>query len=352
MGDNNRRGMPLPGTNGAKIVCKFFETPSGCKNLNCTFYHPGTNINSSNNNNNIVHNDNGYSNGNSSFRGRGFSIRGGMSDRGMSNRGMSDRGGNYNKDRGNNNKKDRVKKQNDLTDQEADRELETLFGKISFGTPLNRVSIRILSPVDFKYEKGEWKPFMKNDQSKINVLYKENEKAKPVTFYFKFSDPFSLKIKSLVAKLAESNLYLDTNNNTLNYAWFYSGHILNSYADPKGLFNESLAEGNMKMIKRSYNDEHENYKFYKVVIDKEFKCVYLHDDFQFINKTLNGKKKQNVSPSNRGEGEHVCSICLENENNWILIPCGHKCVCGECVTRITACPLCRTQIVSKNIVYE
>lgn len=349
MENNNRRGMPFPSTNDSKIVCKFFETPSGCKNLNCKFYHPGTNIMSnsnSSNSNNITHNDN--SNGHS-FRGRVFNSRG-FNNRGES----SDRGGNYgrNKDFNNNNKKDRVKKQNDLTDQEADRELETLFGKISFGTPLNRVSIRILSPVDFKYEKGDWKPFMKNDQSKINVLYKENEKAKPVTFYFKFSDPFSLKIKSLVAKLAESNLYLDTNNNNLNYAWFYSGHILNSYADPKGLFNESLAEGNMKMIKRSYNDEHENYKFYKVVNDRDFKCVYLHDDFQFINKTLNGKKKQNVSPSNRGEGERLCSICLENENNWILIPCGHKCVCGECATRITACPLCRTQIVSKNIVYE
>ena len=347
--DNNRRGMPLPNNvTGAKIVCKFYESPSGCKNLNCQFYHPGTNI------------ANGHSFSTRGGRGttRGASMPSSPSsyDRGS----FRGRGGDHNNNNNSNNnsnsnhKKDRVKKQNDLNDERAAEELDILFGKVSYGTVLNRVSIRILSHVDFKYESADWKPFMKSDQSKINVFYKENDKVKPVSFYFKFSDTFNLKIKSLVTKLAESQSYLETNNNTLHYAWFYNGHILNSYASPKGMFNESLAEGNMKLVKRSYNDDNENYKFYKVVNDKDFKCVYLHDDFQFVSKVLNTKKKQNVSStaSSVGEVEHTCVICLENDNNWILIPCGHKCVCGECAKVIQVCPLCRAKIVSKNIVYE
>ena len=38
-----------------------------------------------------------------------------------------------------------------------------------------------------------------------------------------------------------------------------------------------------------------------------------------------------------------CSICLEQEKNRVLIPCGH-CFCGLCLSQISSCPVCRSEI--------
>ena len=50
-----------------------------------------------------------------------------------------------------------------------------------------------------------------------------------------------------------------------------------------------------------------------------------------------------------------CVVCLDEENDHIMIPCGHKCVCKVCSDKIMAmghdklCPICRQGI---SIVYR
>ena len=43
-----------------------------------------------------------------------------------------------------------------------------------------------------------------------------------------------------------------------------------------------------------------------------------------------------------------CAICLDNEREIVMVPCGHYCICGECANQIIksfgTCPLCRTKI--------
>ena len=48
----------------------------------------------------------------------------------------------------------------------------------------------------------------------------------------------------------------------------------------------------------------------------------------------------------------VCCICLTNRSTVILLPCNHKCLCGDCSTKqedqIQKCPLCREEILRSS----
>ena len=66
-------------------------------------------------------------------------------------------------------------------------------------------------------------------------------------------------------------------------------------------------------------------------------------DFQLINEQKEENKK---------EKKHLCIICLTNNQEIILSPCGHKCICENCYYKlknkkqISECPVCRQQIES------
>lgn len=52
-----------------------------------------------------------------------------------------------------------------------------------------------------------------------------------------------------------------------------------------------------------------------------------------------------------GGEDQECLICLSEEKNTIIMPCGHLCVCTDCGKRLQAdkkfsCPICRGPIVS------
>lgn len=57
------------------------------------------------------------------------------------------------------------------------------------------------------------------------------------------------------------------------------------------------------------------------------------------------------SPSDRGERTNLCSICLINEYNVCLRPCGHICMCLSCAPKFKNCPICRTPITHIFKVY-
>ena len=40
----------------------------------------------------------------------------------------------------------------------------------------------------------------------------------------------------------------------------------------------------------------------------------------------------------------VCVVCMANKINTVCVPCGHRCICDECLTAIKKlgeCPVCR-----------
>lgn len=52
------------------------------------------------------------------------------------------------------------------------------------------------------------------------------------------------------------------------------------------------------------------------------------------------EKMETVEAANKNE----CSVCMENQINTVLTPCGHVTVCEECGKKLELCPLCRSEI--------
>lgn len=47
----------------------------------------------------------------------------------------------------------------------------------------------------------------------------------------------------------------------------------------------------------------------------------------------------------------TCSICLDNERNIVIVPCGHTC-CSECSKTLTSCMVCRGSIEKKQKIFN
>mmetsp|Transcript_148 Transcript_148/g.537 ORF Transcript_148/g.537 Transcript_148/m.537 type:complete len:196 (-) Transcript_148:61-648(-) len=62
----------------------------------------------------------------------------------------------------------------------------------------------------------------------------------------------------------------------------------------------------------------------------------------------------NSHPSKDAESS-LCQICMENQKNVVLLPCGHIPLCIQCsetsCAQMTECPLCRSPILSRHKVF-
>lgn len=53
--------------------------------------------------------------------------------------------------------------------------------------------------------------------------------------------------------------------------------------------------------------------------------------------------------------EIICVICQRNNKNVLLLPCKHFCICEECSNNEefnNKCPICRSPIIDKMIIYS
>jgi hypothetical protein len=44
-----------------------------------------------------------------------------------------------------------------------------------------------------------------------------------------------------------------------------------------------------------------------------------------------------TTPESQGS---LCSVCQSQLSTYLIVPCGHVCVCRECAEKVTACPQC------------
>ncbi|KAG8212648.1 hypothetical protein J437_LFUL018871 [Ladona fulva] len=52
------------------------------------------------------------------------------------------------------------------------------------------------------------------------------------------------------------------------------------------------------------------------------------------------------------EEVHLCVVCRDNPKELILLPCGHVCICEDCLQPIKSkCPVCRAEVKSVNTAY-
>jgi hypothetical protein len=50
----------------------------------------------------------------------------------------------------------------------------------------------------------------------------------------------------------------------------------------------------------------------------------------------------------------LCCVCMEGERQVLLMPCRHLCVCRGCSEdeRLKDCPICRSEIRERMVVYS
>ena len=49
---------------------------------------------------------------------------------------------------------------------------------------------------------------------------------------------------------------------------------------------------------------------------------------------------------------HECKICMSNESNAALIPCGHTGICMGCADNVILCPFCQAYVRDKLRIYH
>ena len=79
-------------------------------------------------------------------------------------------------------------------------------------------------------------------------------------------------------------------------------------------------------------------------------------DRQIINSLIQSKiyeipfsEKNTIPSGDKDNHEKLCVICLNKPIEWILAPCGHKCVCSGCgpiiKDKYQKCPICKEKII-------
>lgn len=198
----------------------------------------------------------------------------------------------------------------------------------------------------FRYGQGKFETNYESSRAQCWVFYKENDRPKPTTCYFPYSNEVEGMINKITDAIQISGNY--TSEETCSqFTWFHKGHIFDTYEDPQKMFYAALESGNLKLEKKDYA-KHEWYALSLAVSKNMFKAFFVYRNMQFINKELAAKKSS--PPTSSGASE--CVICLENPAEMLINPCGHACICEACVPAFCppgsspVCPLCRGSIIS------
>lgn len=68
------------------------------------------------------------------------------------------------------------------------------------------------------------------------------------------------------------------------------------------------------------------------VMDNEINNIHTGGDINRIGKIF------------EDENDPLCIVCLDNNKEMVIAPCGHYNTCAVCVARLDKCPLCRGNI--------
>ena len=133
---------------------------------------------------------------------------------------------------------------------------------------LNKISIRVISNIGITY--NEKFNVILSKEKVCSILYKDNDKCKPVTCYFYLNDDNQKSVDEIMKICEMKESYIFKNNNMFPYILFFRGHIYKVYKDIDEVFYECLSKGNLKLYKRDYENKNENYKIQAVIDDKNF----------------------------------------------------------------------------------
>ena len=67
---------------------------------------------------------------------------------------------------------------------------------------------------------------------------------------------------------------------------------------------------------------------------------------------LTAEREDAVPVADDDDADSLCVVCLSAKRSFVLLPCGHLCVCAACTPSLKAsCPMCRGPIEAVHKVY-
>lgn len=84
--------------------------------------------------------------------------------------------------------------------------------------------------------------------------------------------------------------------------------------------------------------------FYSVKSKNDIRIIDDEEERKILEETKIDLSKITIYEN---EQESECIICLANNKDTVIIPCGHYYSCSECCNRIHDCPICRTKITGR-----
>lgn len=160
--------------------------------------------------------------------------------------------------------------------------------------------------------------------------------------------------------------YIDPNNSKINHDLYYFikkeydiNHFMKNNIESKQYNDENK---NNNMSNYSYNND--NYdKFYHYNHEKSKKYKNLSNNIQpipiphniqpiiqppsiLISPNIEPQFDEPIIQSELKE-ESNCKVCLDNKSTYAFIPCGHLCICENCINDINQCILCQTKSINK-----
>jgi len=73
--------------------------------------------------------------------------------------------------------------------------------------------------------------------------------------------------------------------------------------------------------------------------------IYQTMNFEQIKHYINSQDDKVIPKVIFGDDDDKeCIICMDNEKNSVLSPCGHYVVCDLCSHQLKQCPICRSRI--------
>ena len=149
-----------------------------------------------------------------------------------------------------------------------------------------------------------------------------------------------------------------------------SDHIVEAHPYLKEKRNCFVFERQRDHLFTIYNTEYEEYLFVsndKRGSNKQNNVILSHPhkveernlfEIQLIDKNRHSeydddqKDEDEVMENDEDEEGKKCVICMDNEKDHVIIPCGHIAICGECKEGCydgyedEKCPICRSEISS------
>lgn len=89
---------------------------------------------------------------------------------------------------------------------------------------------------------------------------------------------------------------------------------------------------------------------------KKYKICFPYMITQNVLK-LKNREDDIELPENYSENSELCCVCMANQKNTVIYPCGHRALCNACAKDVKSraskrCPLCRTQIKDIITIYS